>query len=50
MQNYDTNEESKFFEKLLKDGQKIRKKEESECKDCSYGICDECQIRKDEQK
>lgn len=46
MQNFDTHDESKFFEKLMKDGQSIRKQEEEKCKNCLYGICDECQIRK----
>jgi hypothetical protein len=46
MQNYDTSNESKFFEKLMADGQRIKRQEEEKCKNCSYEICDECQIRK----
>lgn len=49
MQNFESHEEANFFEKLMADGQKVRKKTEEECKNCSYGICDECQ-RKDEIK
>lgn len=50
MQNYETYEESKFFEKLMEDGQKIAKANSDKCKNCSYEICSECRIRKDEEK
>lgn len=49
MQNFETYEESKFFEKLMEDGQKIAKTNSDKCKDCSYEICSECRIRKDEK-
>ena len=49
MQNFETHEESKFFEKLMEDGQKIAKANSDKCKDCSYEICSECRIRKDEK-
>lgn len=49
MQNYDSNEEAKFFEKLMSDGQKIAKIESEKCKKCQYEICSECRIRKGEK-
>lgn len=49
MQNFDTYEESKFFERLMENGQKIAKAESEKCKDCSYEICSECRIRKEEK-
>lgn len=50
MQNFDTHEESKFFEKLMEDGQKIAKVESEKCERCQYEICSECRIRKEENK
>lgn len=42
-------DEAKFFEKLMKDGQKIAKANSDKCKDCSYEICSECRVRKEEK-
>lgn len=46
MKNFDVNNEAKFFERLMEESKKIQKQEEERCKACTYGICDECIIRK----
>ena len=50
MQNFDVSNEAKFFEKLMEESKKIQKQEEERCEVCTYGICDECIIRKGQDK
>ena len=49
MQNFDVNNEAKFFEKLMQESKEIQKQQDEKCKSCSYGICDECKVTRGER-